>query len=126
MSKMIERMETPENLAAVREFYPEAEAVADGIHHMMVDQARTILTVTRLRGACGGTINTGQIEKYRKVSGLAVPHASLIRDRDKLCSCCGLNPRKGYFLCANCSLHADTDTPGQQVSIKNRNADWPI
>ena len=99
MSRLIKRMETPENLKAIREFHPEAKTVSGGIHHMMVEQGRAITTVVRMIQSYGGTINSGQIQEYRKASGIAVSYDDRERDHAKLCTCCGLQPRHGRMLC---------------------------
>lgn len=121
MSSPIERMETPENLKALHEFYPEAKTVAGGIHHMMVDQGRSILTVVRMIETYGGTISSSQIEQYRKVAKISKPLHTMERDYDELCSRCGLQPRDHHFMCNNCFNRASTDVPAQQVSIGNPN-----
>lgn len=116
-SRIVERIETPLNLAAVREVIPDAKTATEGIHRMMTERKFAVCTVVRMVKAYGGQLYEKQVKHYRAQAGIARVNKEVVRDYEKLCSCCGREPRKGRFLCNSCHYNAPTDVPGQQVSI---------
>lgn len=117
MSRLIERMETSANLAAIREFYPDATTVVGGIHHLLVERGLTIDTVVRMTRTYGGTIHPGQIDEYRDRAGLIRRRSDIHRDHKNLCTCCGIRPRDGAMLCKRCHTSTSDDDPRGRVSI---------
>ncbi len=116
-SRIVERIETPLNLAAVREVIPDAKTATEGIHRMMTERGFAVCTVVRMVKAYGGQLYEKQVKHYRAQTGIARVNKEVVRDYERLCSCCGLQPRKGRLLCSQCFSNAPTDAPGQQICI---------
>ncbi|SCY45158.1 hypothetical protein [Desulfoluna spongiiphila] len=112
--RKIERIDTPINLAAVREFAPEATTARDGIRKLALE-GRAAYTITRLINVYGGVISDDQVKEYLTSIGINVTKA-LVRDYDKLCTGCGYREKDGHFLCRVCS-RKNSDAPGQMVNL---------